>query len=161
MKNEINRRWLAAFLSVLFLLAAYKCSSQIIRYKTDTSVVITPKNAMRFDMGKQDTTYVSIYADSSSAGYKFIMAVSYPNWFEIDGSSIYIGHQYGANEAFLPNRLDSSTNTADFILTAAQVEFLKSSPFTLIAFNDRYSDRYCTDVKMKRYFMQFLTEYKK
>lgn len=107
------------------------------------------------------TTYVSICADSSAACYKYIMAVSYPNYFDIDGSSISIRHQFGANESFTPNRFDCNTNTAEFLLTAAPVEFLKSSPFTVIALNDRYTEKYCTDVKAKRYFMQFLKEYKK
>lgn len=159
MKAEMNRRWVAAFLSVLFLLAAYKCSSQILRYKTDTSVVITPKNPMRFDLGMHDTTYVSIYADSSAAGYEFVIAVSYDNYFNIVGSSIYIGLQYGGNQAFIPSRFDYCTNTVEFVLTEAQVEFLKSSPFTVISFNDRYTEKYCTDVKMKRYFLRFLNDY--
>ena len=161
MKNEIIRPWLAAFLSVLFLLTGYKSSSQVLRYRTDTSVVIAAASVMKFSHRKHDTDYVSIYADSSAAGYKVIMSVSYPNYFDVDGSSIYIGHQFGANEVFLPTRLDSSTNTAEFVLTASQVEFLKSSPITIIGFHDKYEESYCTEIKTKRYFMQFLAEYKK
>jgi hypothetical protein len=161
MKNEINRRWLAAFLSVLFLLTAYKCSSQVLRYRTDTSVVIAAASVMKFSHTKHDTDYVSIYADSSAAGYKVIMAVSYPDYCNIEACSISIGHQFGANESFTPNRFDCNTNTAEFLLTAAQLEFLKASPFTVIGFHDKYEDGYCPVVKTKRYFMQFLTEYKK
>lgn len=161
MKNEIIRPWLAAFLSVLFLLTAYKCNSQVLRYRTDTSVVMAAPSVMKYSHNKHDTIYVSMYADSSAAGYKVIMAVSYPNYYEIDGSNIYIGLQYGGNEFFVPTRVDDITNTAEFVLTAAQIEFLKSSPFTLISFNDIYKESYCLEIKTKRYFMQFLTEYKK
>ena len=159
MKNEMNRRWVAAFLSVLFLLAAYKCSSQTVRYKTDTSVVIAAASAMKFSHGKHDTIYVSMYADSSAAGYKVIMAVSYPDYYETDGSNIYIGLQYGGNEFFVPTRTDYCTNTSEFVLTPAQIEFLKSSPFTLISFNDIYEEGYCLTIKTKRYFLRFLNDY--
>lgn len=161
MRKEIKSRWVAAILSALFLLGAFKCTSQVVRQKYPNGVVLSTSDVLKFNIAGTDTCYLSIYADSSSTGYEVVMAVSYPDYFDISYVELYIGMQYGDNEAFLPTRLDFCTNTAEFVLTSHQIAFLMSSPLGAISFNDRYTERVCYSIKNKRYFMRFLNDYKR
>ena len=158
-KREIRIRWLTAFLSLAFLLGAYKCNSQVQRYNRAGVRVIAAPIAMKFNLMHNDTSYVSIFADSLDSKYEVVIAASYPYDMDIESCTIEIGLQYGGNKTFVPTEIDLCSNTVFFILKDEEIEFLKSSPFDFISFNDSYSKKPCLTVKTKRYFMRFLFEY--
>ncbi len=159
--KELKNRWKAALLCMLFLVAAYKCSSQVskVRYKNHTSILALTD--MKFQLMDGDTAYVFISADSLSSGYNVYLSVTYPYTVDIETSEVVIGLQYGGSRVFPSQEYNACTGTAICLLTEADIEFLKSSPFDFISLDDKYVTRPCVSVKQKRYFLRFFSDYKR
>lgn len=156
MRNKVNKLWVAIS-TLLFL--SLTCSSQTRKVHSSSCTSIYPLSEMTYVLSKGDTAFVTMYADSMADGYKLTLAARFPQEVDFESLIIKVGLQYGGFREFFPDRYDYCTGSVECDLNADDIQFLKSSPFDFISFDDRYTLRPSMYIKSKRYFIRFLSDY--
>jgi len=125
---RIQPDWVLIIMMVLFIICA-ECSGQTRthRYTTDSNVVtITPDMPMKFNAGRNDTIFLSIFADSLSEGYCFSIFMYFPKRIDIREYTLDIGIG-GKTLTFESGLTIIENNYSNYIIDPIALKWLKSS----------------------------------
>lgn len=166
MKKERFYRRLVALFSLLYLLAAYKCSAQTQRIqrfsRADGITTILSDNVMKFNPGGDDTTVVYVFADSVDVGdYDISLVLLSPKMWKSKDVSLIIGFEDNSVVSIKPTTCYLRSNAAEYLLTKDIVEILRSKKMDVIGFDNKGVVHYCISLKTKDYFIKFLNCIKK